>query len=122
LKHLLALIFTFTLVGCTANNEEDYFGVICDSDNVYYLGSNPNQSISNIIASKCLGCHLDDNTISYLSLETYPDVQLISNLDEVINNVDNPMPPEGSLQLTDCEKLQIESWVHNGFRYDEEQR
>jgi hypothetical protein len=122
LKHLLALIFTFTLIGCTTNNEEDYFGVICDSDNVYYLGSNPNQSISNIIASKCLGCHLEDNTISYLSLETYPDVQLISNLDEVINNVDNPMPPEGSLQLTDCEKLQIESWVHNGFRYDEEQR
>ena len=122
MKHLLALIFTFTLIGCTTNNEEDYFGVICDSDNVYYLGSNPNQSISNIIESKCLGCHLDDNTISYLSLETYPDVQLISNLDEVINNVDNPMPPEGSLQLTDCEKLQIESWVHNGFRYDEEQR
>ena len=122
MKHLLALIFTFTLIGCTTNNEEDYFGVICDSDNVYYLGSNPNQSISNIIASKCLGCHLEDNTISYLSLETYPDVQLISNLDEVINNVDNPMPPEGSLQLTDCEKLQIESWVHNGFRYDEEQR
>ena len=122
MKHLLALIFTFTLVGCTTNNEEDYFGVICDSDNVYYLGSNPNQSISNIIASKCLGCHLEDNTISYLSLETYPDVQLISNLDEVINNVDNPMPPEGALQLTDCEKLQIESWVHNGFRYDEEQR
>ena len=122
MKNLLALIFTFTLIGCTTNNEEDYFGVICDSDNVYYLGSNPNQSISNIIASKCLGCHLEDNTISYLSLETYPDVQLISNLDEVINNVDNPMPPEGSLQLTDCEKLQIESWVHNGFRYDEEQR
>lgn len=122
MKNLLALILTFTLIGCTTNNEEDYFGVICDSDNVYYLGSNPNQSISNIIASKCLGCHLEDNTISYLSLETYPDVQLISNLDEVINNVDNPMPPEGSLQLTDCEKLQIESWVHNGFRYDEEQR
>ena len=115
-------MFTFTLIACTTNNEEDYFGVICDSDNVYYLGSNPNQSISNIVASKCLGCHLEDNTISYLSLETYPDVQLISNLDEVINNVDNPMPPEGSLQLTDCEKLQIESWVHNGFRYDEEQR
>ena len=122
MKNLLALIFTFTLIGCTTNNEEDYFGVICDSDNVYYLGSNPNQSISNIIASKCLGCHLEDNTISYLSLETYPDVQLISNLDEVINNVDNPMPPEGSLQLTDCEKLQIERWVRNGFRYDEEQR
>ena len=81
MKHLLALIFTFTLVGCTTNNEEDYFGVICDSDNVYYLGSNPNQSISNIIASKCLGCHLEDNTISYLSLETYSDVQKISNLD-----------------------------------------
>ncbi len=122
MKHLLALIFTFIIIGCATNNEEDYFGVICDSDNVYYLGSIPNQSISNIIQSKCLGCHLDDNTISYLSLETYPDVQLISNLDEVINNVDNPMPPEGSLQLTDCEKLQIESWVHNGFRYDEEQR
>ena len=122
MKHLLALIFAFTIIGCATNNEEDYFGVICDSDNVYYIGSNPNQSISNIIASKCLGCHLDDNTISYLSLETYPDVQLISNLDEVINNVDNPMPPEGSFQLTDCEKLQIENWVHNGFRYDEEQR
>ena len=122
MKHLLALIFVFTIIGCTTNNEEDYFGAICDSDNVYYLGSNPNQSISNIIESKCLGCHLEDNTISYLSLETYPDLQLISNLDEVINNVDNPMPPEGSLQLTDCEQLQIENWVHNGFRYDEEQR
>ena len=119
MKHLLALIFTFTLIGCTTNNEEDYFGVICDSDNVYYLGSNPNQSTSNIIASKCLGCHLQDNTISYLSLETYEEL-IVWNLDDIINNLDYPMPPEGSTPLTDCEKSQIESWVQNGFRYDEE--
>ena len=33
----------------------------------------------------------------------------------VINNMANPMPPDGSVQLTDCEKLKIENWISNGY-------
>ncbi len=119
MKHLIALFFLQFFISCTNHNEDDFFNLICDSQNVYYIGSDPKQSISNIIETKCLGCHLKDNTISYLSLETYEEL-IVWNLDDIINNLDYPMPPEGSTPLTDCEKSQIESWVQNGFRYDEE--
>ena len=119
-----SLIFIFS---CTKNNEEDFFEsqfeTECDNNDVYYLSSDPSKSISNIITNKCLSCHSkkSDN----VNFETYEDLILVTNLLYRINLDSNHplvMPQVGYPQLTDCEKLQLTSWVNNGYLYDEAQR
>ena len=123
MKHLLALLFLITIIGCTTNNEEDYFGIICDTENVYYIGSDSTQSISYIIESKCLGCHSEANMSQggWIVLETYEQLTDNSNysLYAVTLGPSASMPKEGNPQLTECEKLKIESWINNGYLYDE---
>ena len=70
---------------------------------------------STIISNKCIGCHTEGNPPSYLSLETYDDLILFPNLDEIINSEINPMPPIGESPLTECEKQQLTNWVNNGL-------
>ena len=116
MNRLLYFLFLITVVACTSDNEEDYFDVDCDTDNVYYTANNSKQSVSAIISNKCLGCHAKGNSLFIPPLETYNEVKSYANLDSIINGLtDTPMPPESAMQLTDCEKLQIESWVTNEF-------
>ena len=111
-RYIFALLI---ISSCTQDNTEDYFPNIgCDSENVFYQAQDPLQSIARIIETKCLGCHQKGNGINGLSLETYGDVSSYVTVG-VINNMANPMPPDGSVQLTDCEKLKIENWISNGY-------
>ena len=121
MKQILIFFFFITIIACTSDNEQDYFG-LCDTENIYYNSNDPQKSISHIIASKCLGCHSKDNmsmSNSWVTLETYNQLSSYKNLDEIINDLESPMPPVESPALTDCEKSKIESWVHNGFAYEE---
>ena len=118
----VSLIFVFS---CTNNNEEDFFGTECDTNDVYYITSDESRSVFNIITNKCIGCHGQDNSLGIVSLATYQDLISVNNLLDVINldiNNSSAMPPAGMPQLTDCEKSQLTSWVNNGYLYDEAQR
>ena len=125
MKFYFFLFFSMLIFSCTSDNEEDRFGVNdaeCETEGVYYNAIEDSKSISTIIADKCLGCHFEGNMISGVSLEDYEALIVWQNLDDIINSTSKPMPPVGVVQLTDCEKLQIESWVNNGLLYDEIQR
>ena len=125
MKFHFILFFSMFMFSCTSDNEEDVFGLNgseCETEGVYYNAIEDSKSISTIIADKCLNCHYLGNVISGVSLEDYEALVVYKNLDDIINSTINPMPPSGVVQLTDCEKLQIESWVNNGLLYDEIQR
>ena len=120
MKQIFIFFFLITIIACTSDNEQDYFNLDddCDTDNLYYMANDEARSISAIIANKCAICHFQGNYNSEQVLETYD--QLIGIDFGVIGpQSTNPMPPVGSLQLTDCEKLKIESWIDNGFAYEE---
>ena len=119
------LIFVFSIIACTSNNEEDYFHVVdCETENLFYkTTSSESISIKSIIDNKCAGCHSIDNmaNVQYVTLEEYTSIQEY-DIYAAINNSANPMPPLGSSQLTECEKLQIETWIDNALPYDEKGR
>ena len=123
MKQIFICFFLVTIISCTSDNEQDYFGLDCDTENVYYTSSDSQKSISHIIATKCLSCHSNETMSvsgSWVPLEDYDELSSYLDLDEIINNLDSPMPPVGHPPLTDCEQAQIESWVHNGFLYEED--
>ncbi len=115
MQRLVFLLGWVFFLSCTNDNEQDFFQIPCDTDNVFYLASDETRSISTIISNKCIGCHTEGNPPSYLSLETYDDLILFPNLDEIINSEINPMPPIGESPLTECEKQQLTNWVNNGL-------
>ena len=115
-------------LGCTDENACNFneFAVKDDGsceyiDNIYYTSNDGSTSVSAIISNKCLSCHNQDNwMISGVLLETYSDV---SNMRDLISyaissKTNNPMPPAGYTQLTECEKLQIDNWINNDFPYE----
>jgi hypothetical protein len=65
-----------------------------------------------IIQSNCIGCHSGNPPQAGLVLVSYSDIQaaVTSNgLLDRINDPVNPMPP--NIQLNDCLKNKIQSWV-----------
>ena len=118
MKKILFIFFVLSITSCTIDNEEEYFtNLECDSENIYYNAIDDNRSISSIVANKCLSCHDLSSSIplNYTMLYYY-------NLIDIINGVDPhvpQMPPLSSPQLTDCEKLKIESWVLNNMPENE---
>jgi len=125
LKQIFIFFFLTIIIACTSDNEQDYFNLDddCDTDNLYYMANDEARSISAIIANKCATCHSESNMSQggWVSLETY--AQLIDtssySLYDVTVGPNASMPKEGAPQLTDCEKLKIESWIDNGFAYEE---
>ena len=119
------LIFLLSIIACTSNNEEEYFQVFdCETENIFYkTTSSESISIKSIIDNKCVGCHSIDNmaNVQYVVLEEYAQIQDY-DIYAAINNSANPMPPLGSSQLTECEQLQIETWINNASPYDEKGR
>ena len=110
------------IYGLTMNsndvNEGDIFIAIDGkkADGHDFIHQAVDRGSSAIISNKCLGCHAKGNSLFIPPLETYNEVKSYANLDSIINGLtDTPMPPESAMQLTDCEKLQIESWVTNEF-------
>ena len=125
MKFYFILFFSMFIFSCTSDNEEDVFGLNdseCETEGIYYNTIEDSKSIATIIADKCLNCHGVGNDMSGVSLEDYESLVVYENLDDIINSTSTPMPPSGVVQLTDCEKLKIESWVNNGLLYDEIQR
>ena len=120
MKHIFFLFFGVIIIACTSDNEQDYFNLDneCNTDDLYYIASDESRSIAAIIANKCETCHFQGNYNSEVVLETYG--QLIDiNFGIIGSQSTNPMPPLGAPQLTDCEKLKIESWVSNDFPDEE---
>ena len=124
MKHIFSCLSFLFFIACTSDNEEQYFtNINCDTENVYYYASDNNRSISNIIANKCWGCHSESNMSQggWISLQTYEQLIDTSNysLYDVTIGLNSSMPKPGSPQLTECEKLQIKSWIDKGYPYDE---
>ena len=124
MKHIFSFLFLFCFIACTSDNEHDYFLELdCDTDYIYYNADDNSRSISAIVSNKCLGCHSEANMSQgdWIVLETYEQLIDISNysLYDVTLGPSASMPKEGNPQLTECEKLQIESWINNGYPYDE---
>ena len=116
MKQILFFLFLIFFISCTKDNEEDHFFIDeCDTENVYYISSNVSQSIASIIENKCLECHYTGN-MNGPELGNYQDVSIVKNdvFSQIISEED-PMPPIGAPPLTDCEILQIESWINNGL-------
>ena len=116
------IIFFCVLLSCTSDNVEDYFGSNdeeCDSLNIYYIDDEPIKSIAFIVEDKCLGCHQLDAS-NGIELNLYGNVVNYLTLDLIDNSLYPFMPPAGSPQLTDCEKEQIENWINNGYKYEED--
>ena len=97
----------FILLGCINDNEEDYFS---DQDcNLVDLSYE--LSIVTIINSKCISCHSSNS--NSVNLTSYDNLLNLSS--EVYYQIDNNlMPPSTSTPLTDCEELQIKTWINNG--------
>ena len=103
------IIFCLGLImsSCYYDNEEDLYGIDCDSTNISYA-----TEVDRIISNSCAvsGCH--DGSTQYPKYDSYQSVFQDSGkiFERVI--VQKNMPPSGA--LTDCDFKQIEDWLTNG--------
>lgn len=123
MKQISFFLFLVFLGACTVNNEEDYFSDFdCNWETTDFSLFNPDAGcvlenlsfqshILNIIDSKCNSCHGTSNT-NGINLTTYNNLLSYDFCFQIDNDL---MPPVGIPQLTECEKLQIKTWVENGL-------
>ena len=116
-------ISTFLFFSCTNNNEEDYFSDFnCDWVNTDFSLFLPDpdcnlvnlsyqSNIASIIDSKCAGCH-NESSSHGINLTTYSNLLSYDICFQIDNNL---MPPSWLPNLSDCEKLQIKTWIENGM-------
>lgn len=106
---IISLLF-ITITSCTeAVIEIDEPVAITDS--VYY-----NPEIQLIMQDYCVSCHSGASPSANVSLDNYADVRHYTEFDNLIdrmNDVQNPMPPEGLLSSTYL--AQMDQWVALGF-------
>lgn len=121
-RYFFCILFLIFL-GCTNNNQEDYFSNFdCQWDNTDFSTFLPSlecelenltyqNDIANIIESKCIGCH-NQSSSNGVNLTTYNN---LLNYDICFQIDNNLMPPNPLMSLTECEKLQFKTWVDNGL-------
>jgi len=124
----LFLIFLFLYLGCTYDNEEDYYDngdFNCDWKNTNFNLFLPDENcvlenlsfeshISNIIDIKCVSCH-DKNNSQGINLTSYSELLSYDFCFQIDNELMPPLNLPQIFQLTDCEKLQIKTWIDNGL-------
>ena len=107
-KYFFIFFLTIFLFSCTNSNEEDTFSnnEDCNTDDVSYLST-----VRQIVNAKCISCH-SSGTTNGIILEDYDNLVLhIENVFFQINS--DLMPPSSSIDLTECEINQMESWYEN---------
>lgn len=122
-RYLLFFLFLI-LLGCSNNNQEDYFSNFdCQWDNTNFssFSTSPEcelenisyqNEIASIIESKCIGCHAQSGVNHGVNLSSYNS---LLNYDICFQIDNNLMPPTGMVPLTECEKLQFKNWIDNGL-------
>jgi hypothetical protein len=76
-----------------------------------------NSTISEIMTTRCVGCHSGNSPSGNLSLTTYSEVKTIAETDTLmsrLNDSNNPMPPTGLLPQDD--RNTIQTWIDNCFQ------
>lgn len=105
------LICSMFLSSCYYDNQEDLYGIECDTSNLTY-----SNQMEKIIAESCAttGCHVSGNGIviydSYGSVKNGVDNGTI--IDRVINKKN--MPPSGT--MSDCNYSLINEWIKQGAK------
>lgn len=112
MNRILAIsLMIIGLSSCYYDNQEDLYGIECDTENLTY-----SNQMEKVIAQSCAttGCHVSGtgNVIydSYGSVKNSIDNGTI--LDRVINKKD--MPP--SEALSDCNYSLINEWIKQGAK------
>lgn len=114
---IFGLASTFLLSGgifsCQNLNEEELFGLSCDTSEVSY-----SEDIAPIIQGNCLHCHYKDSPIVDFSLEGHANVLVRVNTGQLKQAVNHEpgareMPDDGP-KLPECELSLINIWIRNG--------
>ena len=132
MKQIFFFLFVLSLFSCTYDNEEDYFtdsngNVIfdCDWDNTDFSLFFPTDCVLEnlsfqldilpIIDAKCNSCHGNESNTTGINLTTYDNLLSYDFCYQIDNDL---MPPPSlleQLQLTQCEKLKIKTWIEDGL-------
>ena len=133
MKQIFFFLFVLSLFSCTHDNEQDYFtdsngNVIfdCDWDNtdfsLFSLSTDcvlENLSfqldILPIIEAKCNSCHGNESNTTGINLTTYENLLSYDFCFQIDNDLMPPSNLVDSLQLTQCEKLKIKTWIEDGL-------
>ena len=106
-KYFFIFFLTIFLSSCTNSNEEDAFSINdSNTDDVSYLST-----VRQIVNTKCVSCH-SSGTTNGIILEDYDN--LVFHIQNVFFQINSDlMPPSSSIDLTECEINQMESWYEN---------
>ena len=110
--------------GCTDSNACNYNELAIEDDGsckypetLVYQSKNE-RDIQSIINQKCTNCHISQGLapLNY-SVLTQQGGQVLKNfINGTANNYSyNIMPPPGSTPLTNCEKVELLTWIENGM-------
>jgi cytochrome c5 len=112
------LAFSFFLVSCEYNNEEELYGdkQDCDTSNVAY-----SQTVKPILTASCYSCHSVSNANTFgsgINLETYSELMIQINNGKLVGAISHspgftPMPQVGA-KLDDCSIEKIKAWINEG--------
>ena len=114
-KILLTIIaFTFFIIGCTSDHEEDLLEPVDSSDPVV-LKTYTND-IKSIIDDNCIACHAAGASASWYPLETYSQVKTSAESGDLYGRMTDsaaPMPPGGLLPAVVTQSIQ--DWIDDGL-------
>jgi len=106
---IITLLF-ITITSCTEAVIEDD-ELVVTTDSVYY-----NPEVQLIMQDYCVSCHSGTSPSANLPLDNYADVRHYAEFENLIdrmNDIQNPMPPEGVCSSTYL--TQMDQWVILGF-------
>ncbi len=121
---LLAFIILFIFTGCYKDNEQELYQFTsildttktsgCDTSNLTYAGK-----IEPIIQQNCIVCHGSSYQTmgGGFNLQTVTAIAAIAkNNNRLYNAVTSTtnLMPKGGNKLSDCQILQIQTWVNKG--------
>lgn len=111
-KTIAFIIICFALASCTFDNEQDYFELKCETENLTY------DSLTYIFGI-CSQCHNNASTYrTGIEMDTYESVVKSINTGLVIPAIKHEGPykmPYNLSKLPDCEIEKIEAWINDGM-------
>lgn len=108
------LIFVLSCWGCYYDNEEELYGLNCDTANVSY-----SVTIRGIISSYgCLSCHSTGVASGGFTLETYADVKAKVTDGRLFGAISHspgfsPMPQNAD-KMNRCDLNKVKAWIDAG--------
>lgn len=110
-KRLNFILVIVLLSSCYYDNQEDLYGLECDTENLTYAAN-----LEKVISESCAttGCHVAGNGLpvydTYIAVKAGVDNGTI--MDRVITKKN--MPPSGA--LSDCNISLIKEWIAQGAK------